>query len=220
MAGGISNWPIPMPDGSRVFEPETEALVGPNAILQLKEPADQLLGRGVLAQILDLCRVQMPTGDRMISEAEVAAVHHTLWQLFPHRAAAVSEEAGIGTARYIRKNRIPRIARIALLLLPRTWAEGMLTKAIADHAWTFCGSGAFGTHHEDGDIHFMIRANPLADCQAHPPHPCHWHRAVFEELFSGVLGRRYQCREQSCCALGDDLCHFVVSRGVVEEPAG
>jgi divinyl protochlorophyllide a 8-vinyl-reductase len=202
-----------MPDGAQLFGPETEARVGPNAILQLKDPMDQLLGRGVLAQLLDLCRVEMPSGTAMISQSDVGRVHHTLWQLFPHRAQAVSEEAGRGTAEYIRKNRIPRVARIALRLMPRGMAEQMLAKAIADHAWTFCGSGGFGFHREDGDIHFMIHANPLADVAAHPPHPCHWHSAVFEALFSRVLGRRYHCREVSCCAMQAERCHFVVTRG-------
>jgi len=200
-----------MPDGSRGIAAETEALIGPNAILQLKAPVDEILGAGVMAQLLDLCRVPMPTGDRMIEEQDVAQVHHTLWQLFPDRAQAVSERAGQGTANYIRKNRIPRLARLALRLMPAQMAERMLTKAIEDHAWTFCGSGALGTNREDGSIHFLIRENPLADAQAQPQHPCYWHRAVFAELFSSVLGKRYYCREVSCCAMGADVCHFVVS---------
>ncbi len=201
-----------MPDGSHLFEPQTESLIGPNAILQLQAPVDEILGQGVLAQILDLCRVSMPTGDRMIAEEEAARVHHTLWQLFPDRAQAVSERAGHGTARYIRKNRIPRLARVALRVLPAAIAERMLTRAIEDHAWTFCGSGALGTMREDGAIHFVIRDNPLADRQAHPPHPCHWHQAVFAQLFSRLLGKTYYCREVSCCAMGAEVCHFIVSR--------
>ncbi|MEE4187379.1 MAG: 4-vinyl reductase [Roseobacter sp.] len=41
---------------------------------------------------------------------------------------------------------------------------------------------------------------------------CHWHQAVFGTLFTRLLGRRYYCREVSCCALGAEVCHFVVSR--------
>ena len=71
-----------MPDGAlHHFAPETEAVVGPNAILQLKEPVDDILGPGVLAQMLDLCSVPMPTGSHMIAETQAARVHHTLWQL-------------------------------------------------------------------------------------------------------------------------------------------
>ena len=201
-----------MPDGSQHFAPDAEPLIGPNAILQLKAPVDETLGAGVMAQVLDLCRVPMPTGDRMIPERDVGRVHHTLWQLFPDRARVVSERAGQGTAEYIRRNRIPRPARWALRLIPAQWAGQMLTKAIEDHAWTFCGSGALGTSREAGSIHFLIRNNPLADRNAHPQHPCYWHSAVFAELFSRLLGRRHYCREVSCCAMGGDLCHFVVSR--------
>ena len=209
-----------MPDGSNVLHADSEALVGPNAILQLKNPMDVLLGHGVIAQVLDLCRVTMPSGDRMISQSEVGRVHHMLWQLFPDRAEAVSVVAGQGTARYIRANRIPRIARIALRLAPRAWAEKRLMHAIEDHAWTFCGSGALGGHIEDGDLHFLIRDNPLADPRAHPRHLCHWHAAVFAELFTRLLGKPYICREISCCAMGADVCHFVVSRAGVASMTG
>jgi len=201
-----------MPDGSHSFASDTEALIGPNAILQLKAPVNEILGEGVMAQMLDLCRVPMPTGDRMISEQVVGRVHHTLWQLFPDRAQAVSERAGLATADYIRKNRIPRVVRIALRMMPAHMAERMLTKAIENHAWTFCGSGALRTNREDGSIHFLLRDNPLADVDAHPQHPCHWHSAVFERLFTSVLGKPYYCQEVSCCAMGGDTCHFVMSR--------
>lgn len=204
-----------MPDGSHSFAPETDALIGPNAILQLQAPVQEILGQDVLAQVLDLCRVPLPTGDRMISEQDVARVHHTLWQLFPDLAEAVSERAGQATADYIRQNRIPRVARLALRVMPAHMAEGMLTKAIADHAWTFCGSGALETRREEGRIHFLIRDNPLADRHAHPQHACHWHSAVFAGLFSRLLGKHYDCREVSCGAMGGDVCHFVVSRDAV-----
>lgn len=200
-----------MPDGSNLFEQDADACVGPNAILQLKAPMEAYLGPAVLAQVLDLCRVPMPTGAHMIPQSQVGRVHHTLWQLFPDRARPVSEEAGRRTARYIEAHRIPRMARIALRWAPWGWAERRLTRAVAAHAWTFCGSGALATHHEDGDIHFIIHNNPLADTQARPPHLCHWHSAVFAELFTRLLGRAYHCREISCCAMGAEVCHFVVS---------
>ena len=131
-----------MPDGSHPFAPQTDALIGPNAILQLQAPVEEILGQDVLAEVLDLCRVPLPTGDRMISEKGAARVHHTLWQLFPDLAKAVSDRAGRATADYIRQNRIPRVARLALRFLPTHMAEDMLTKAIANHAWTGCGAGA------------------------------------------------------------------------------
>ena len=186
--------------------------IGPNAILQLEEPLDRMLGQGALARILKLSRVCMPSGTEMVPQEDVGQVHHTMWRLFPQQAETLSDEAGAGTARYIAANRIPRIARILLRALPRVLAERLLTKAIADHAWTFCGSGVLDTRRERGEIHFMLRENPLADKLTQPPHRCIWHAAVFAELFSLILGRAYYCKEVSCCALGANLCHFVVSR--------
>ncbi len=69
-----------------------------------------------------------------------------------------------------------------------------------------------GTHNEDGALHFLIRNNPLADLASHPPHTCLWHAAVFETLFTEVIGKPYQCYEMSCRAMGAELCHFVVER--------
>jgi divinyl protochlorophyllide a 8-vinyl-reductase len=103
------------------------------------------------------------------------------------------------------------MARLALRALPARLAERLLTAAISKHAWTFCGSGGLSARNEDGAMHFLIRDNPLADRQARPLHHCHWHSAVFADLFTSLLGRRYHCREVSCCAMGGDVCHFVVS---------
>ncbi|ABG32622.1 bacteriochlorophyll 4-vinyl reductase [Roseobacter denitrificans] len=194
-------------------EPLTKSpRIGPNAILQLEEPLDRMLGQGALAQILKISRVAMPSGQEMVPQEDVGQVHHTMWRLFPQQAEILSEHAGAGTARYIAANRIPKAARVLLRVLPRGLAERLLTKAISDHAWTFCGSGVLDTRREGGEIHFMLRENPLADKLTQPPHRCIWHAAVFAELFSLVLGRAYFCKEISCCALGADLCHFVVSR--------
>ena len=196
---------------------KSAARVGPNAILQLQEPLDRMLGRGALVQILKISRVAMPSGQEMVPQDDVGLVHHTMWRLFPQQAETLSDDAGAGTARYIAANRIPKVARVLLRILPRVWAERLLTKAIADHAWTFCGTGVLDTRREGGEIHFLLRNNPLADRVTQPPHRCVWHAAVFAELFSLILGRNYYCKEVSCCALGAELCHFVVSR---TEPHG
>jgi divinyl protochlorophyllide a 8-vinyl-reductase len=203
-----------MPDGS-LFPLQTQDMgrIGPNAILQLQEPMDQMLGRGVMSEVLSMCGVPMPSGRDMIPETDVERVHHRIWQLFPEQAQVLSEQAGAQTARYIRKNRIPRPARMLLGLLPRGVGERLLTKAIADHAWTFCGSGRLSVMVEEGEIHFVICDNPLADRHGYPQHPCHWHTAVFAGLFSSVLGRDYHCREESCSGCGGDHCRFVVRRG-------
>lgn len=199
-----------MPDGS--FQFEAEGLIGPNAIIQLAGPVDRALGEGVMAQVLDLCQISMPCGNYMIPQEDVETVHHTLWQLFPSSARAISQEAGRATAHYIRANRIPRFARIALRLMPSVMAEKMLTKAIERHAWTFCGSGTLNTERDGHTATFLIKSNPLAEGHAHQRHHCLWHEAVFAELFSSLLGHRYTCVETTCCAYHGDLCRFTVTR--------
>lgn len=199
-----------MPEGTGAVA--SQAVVGPNAILQLRVPVEDVLGPAVLAQVLDLCRVPMPTGQRMIPQEDVARVHRMLWTLFPDQAPDIARRAGQGTAGYIRSQRIPIAVRVALRLMPLAWAEPVLARAVENHAWTFCGSGRFETICDEGDIHFVVHNNPLADRDADPRHGCEWHSAVFADLFTGLLGARYFCREVSCCGMGAKTCHFVVSR--------
>lgn len=198
-----------MPDGSGSFAVET-ARIGPNAILQLSDPMGRLLGPAAFNRVL--AGEPLPSGAEMVPEGRVARVHDRLWRLYPDQAATVSRLAGQGTARYIRDNRIPKAARLALRLLPKSWGERMLTRAIQQHAWTFCGSGRLELRRDRAGIHFMLHDNPLADTHAAPGHPCLWHQAVFAALFTAVLGVRYDCVEPTCRGCGGALCRFVLRR--------
>lgn len=205
-----------MPDGVPAPVRIDEARIGPNAILQLVQPLEALFGAAVLPQILNLAGVQMPTGQEMIPEGDAACVHRLLWQLFPDQGARISHLAGQGTARYIRTNRIPAPARFVLRWLPRKLAEDMLLRAIEDHAWTFCGSGALEAERQGPQLHFVLHDNPLADHHHIPGHPCHWHSAVFAELFTLLLGVPYVCCEPTCRGCGGDVCRFVVTRAAAQ----
>lgn len=198
---------------------DTGARIGPNAILQLVEPVERTLGHGAMARLLAQSRTALPSGDEMIDEADVAEVHQTLYRLHPAEARAIARAAGAGTARYIRANRIPAPARLALSLLPCFIGARLLTKAIAAHAWTFCGSGSLEVHAGD-PIHFELRNNPVLRGVENDAPLCHWHAAVFEELFSSLLGRRYLARETACCAMGAPACVFTVTRDRDREVAG
>lgn len=202
-----------MPDGSMPVHRGSGGRIGPNAILQLARPLERMFDGAVMAQLLSLAQVDMPSGHEMVPEEDVQRVHHTLWQLFPDKARELSQEAGRCTARYIRQNRIPRIARVALRLLPRALGERMLARAIVQHAWTFCGSGALDVQRRGREIHFVLENNPLADTTRPVHRPCYWHDAVFAELFSCVLGSLYTCEEDSCRGCGGSTCRFVVRRG-------
>lgn len=201
-----------MPDGVPPPASAKTARIGPNAILQLAAPLESLFGAAVMPQILNLARVPMPTGREMIPEGDAARVHRVMWQLFPEQGARISQLAGQGTAHYIRTHRIPKPARFALRWLPHGTAEDMLLRAIEKHAWTFCGSGQFEAERQGTELHFILHDNPLADDHPCPGHPCHWHSAVFAELFSTLLGAPYTCHETTCLGCGGDVCRFVVSR--------
>ena len=200
-----------MLDGSGSFDAYACARIGPNAILQLAAPVRTVLGAGTMDAILTAAHVAMPAGDEMIPETHVARVHETLWRMYPDQAREISIRAGKGTAGYIRRHRIPIPARIALRLMPRRLGERMLTRAIVAHAWTFCGSGMLAVKVEGAEVHFTLENNPLAASDV--DHPCHWHAAVFAELFSVVLGGAYYCTEVSCRGCGGLRCHFVLRRG-------
>jgi divinyl protochlorophyllide a 8-vinyl-reductase len=202
-----------MPDGSMPVHAGSGARIGPNAILQLAGPLERMFDGAVMAQLLNLAQVPMPSGSEMVPEEDVQRVHHTLWQLFPDQARELSEEAGRGTARYITENRIPRFAQLVLRLMPRAIGERMLARAIAQHAWTFCGSGALDVQRRGREIHFVLENNPLAATGGPSHRSCHWHDAVFAELFSCVLGGRYSCEEASCRGCGGATCRFVLRRG-------
>lgn len=196
-----------MPDGSS-FAPPT-GLIGPNAILQLVDPVTQVLGPHAMDDLLEVAGTTMPSGDEMIDEGAVARVHQALHRLYPEEVHDIARAAGALTADYIIANRIPRFARILLRLLPTFLGARLLTTAIQKHAWTFCGSGTLTVQNGD-PIVFSIADNPvMRDMQSRIP-ICFWHSAVFEELFTKLLGTQYSAHEVDCCAIGGKACCFEV----------
>lgn len=186
------------------------ALIGPNTILQLRDPVATVLGPDVLAQVLHLCGVDMPTGERMIPQRDAALVHKTLHRLFPERSRDIAIAAGAATARYICAHRIPRAARLLLRLMPAALSERMLTRAVLRHAWTFCGSGHVTAQRRAGATHFALHANPMVDPGSDEALQCHWHAAVFAELYSTLIGRPYAAVETDCCGSGAAACSITV----------
>jgi divinyl protochlorophyllide a 8-vinyl-reductase len=200
-----------MPDGT--FGPARTAtgLIGPNAILQLIEPVNAALGPTAMNTLLARCNVALPSGHQMIDEDDVVRVHRTLAQTCPDQAQHIAIAAGIGTARYICANRIPKPARIAFHALPHRIGEILLTRAIAAHAWTFCGSGTLQVQ-AGRPIRFDLQNNPMAKGYSTRTPNCHWHRAVFAELFSVLLGRPYTATEVECCCVSNvPACRFEVA---------
>ena len=188
------------------------ARIGPNAVLQLAASFDAQapeLKRTIFTHAHVGHWLDTPPHD-MVDEMAVARLHQTVRAELPEaEAQKILTEAGARTAAYIFENRIPRLLRILLPLLPTAFSARLLLKAITRHAWTFAGSGDFSGRARAGIV-VELRDNPLCrgEYQAHPV--CYWHAAVFTGLFARLVHPHTRTLEVSCCAAGDDACRFVI----------
>ena len=185
------------------------ARIGPNALLQLVPVLDRALGVAERAALFARAGVPVPPPDAgMWPEAEVARLHRAVAQARPDLAPGLMRAAGLATADYILANRIPRPAKALIRALPGRLGARLLTAAIGKHAWTFAGSGGFSVENQS-PLTLAITANPLA-CGAKDAPSCHWHAAVFEQLYATLVWPTAQVTETTCCACGDGACHFVI----------
>lgn len=161
------------------------ARIGPNAVIQLRDVLAETLGDVRGAQIFDAAG-QGPWWHTppaiMVPEAAVRAVHKAVVDhLGAAQAQALLAEAGARTGAYLLANRIPRLVRWLFPRLPALISARLLIRAVARHAWTFCGSGEFCYGFRRG-LDLSVRHNPLAVLGGDP-----WHRAVFETLFRRLV---------------------------------
>lgn len=180
------------------------AMVGPNALIQMGRALDDLRGGAAALAVFaraGLAERYAAPPDRMIDEAEAAALFAALMAERPADWPALAAEAGARTADYIIANRIPAPVRLLLKALPRRAAARLLTRAIARHAWTFAGSGAFTATFGE-PITLTIAANPLATPG------CPWHAAVFARLYGALAAPGARVAHPDCCALGAPVCRF------------
>ncbi|MCK0095475.1 bacteriochlorophyll 4-vinyl reductase [Yoonia sp. F2084L] len=185
-------------------------LIGPNAILQLLPVLERAGGAQFRDQVMAAAGVfEAPGDDAMMSEAPAARMHQALRVIEPEMAPSLAWAAGERTARYILAHRIPKAAQVVLRILPATLAAPILSKAIAKHAWTFAGSGAFEV---TGPLTFEIKDNPIVRGEVSETPLCHWHCAVFETLFRTLVDPALRCEEEACCAMGAPACRFVLTR--------
>ena len=192
------------------FVPASQARIGPNAITQLVAVLDRVEGRVVRDQVMAAAGVAVPDPALgMIPEGDAAAVHLALRMAVPERAEGLLRLAGLATGSYILRHRIPRAAQWVIRALPAPLAARVLAAAIARHSWTFAGSGAFrivGWR----PLVFEVAGNPLV-AGLRGDHPmCHWHAAVFEQLFARLVWKGCVVREVACVAAGDGVCRFEV----------
>jgi divinyl protochlorophyllide a 8-vinyl-reductase len=191
---------------------ETQALIGPNAILQLLPQIERIGGEARVAQMLGEAGVfEVPDGSQMIPEGDAARLHQVLRRDEPVLAPELAAAAGRGTADYILAHRIPKPAQWLLKAMPAPLAARALARAIGKHAWTFAGSGHFRAV---TPWMFEIALNPIVRGEAADGPLCHWHAAVFARLYGTLVAPGCICRETACCAMpGHDACRFEITRG-------
>jgi divinyl protochlorophyllide a 8-vinyl-reductase len=92
-------------------------------------------------------------------------------------------------------------------LLPARLAAGLLLRAIARHAWTFAGSGAFQLR-SGHPLRVEIAGGPIARAGAADHPVCGYYAATFETLFRALVHRRTRVTETACEAMGAPACVF------------
>ncbi|WP_371227450.1 bacteriochlorophyll 4-vinyl reductase [Roseovarius sp. 2305UL8-3] len=191
--------------------PPSQGLIGPNAILQFLPVLDNQNGPEWREGLLLKAGVpDIPDGQSMIPETDAARVHKQVRLDVPDLAPDLARQAGIATADYILKHRIPPPVQWLLKALPARSAAAVLSRAIARHAWTFIGSGQLRVA---DPWTYKISGNPLIANENSDVCLCHWHEAVFARLYQTLVASTCTCQETSCGAQGNGhICRFELHR--------
>ncbi len=214
------------------MSPEAEGRIGPNAVTRLAEALDELAGARVTDAVFGsagLQRYRYAPPSTMVDEAVVTALHTALRDsLSPADATTVARRAGALTGVYLLANRIPTPVRALLRALPASWAARLLVRAMARHAWTFAGSGAFSAvvisgrsmpvgikRPADGSsrprMQLAVSSCPLCRGSIAPAPVCDYFAATFERLFTALVSNSATVRETDCHATGSSACRFEVT---------
>jgi divinyl protochlorophyllide a 8-vinyl-reductase len=211
--------------------PGTEGRIGPNAVTRLAEALDELRGPPVTDAVFGaagLLRYRQAPPSAMVDESVVTSLHAALRRtLAPQDAAAVARRAGALTGDYLLAHRIPAPVRALLKALPAPWAARLLVRAMASHAWTFAGSGAFSSVVVSGRpgakagasagaepgrlrLELTVRSCPLCRGTTAPAPVCDYFASTFERLFASLVSRSTRVQETNCQATGATACRFEV----------
>ncbi len=191
------------------------ARIGPNAIIQTVATLVDRVGASETTAILSAATAwrldHLPT--EMVDERDVTALMRGVVEHFSVvDAEAIMREAGVRTADYLLRVRIPGVAQRILGILPRRIGLRLLLSAITKHSWTFAGSAEFVVQRDAaGTTTFSLRGCPVCrGMTAHEP-VCHYYAATVEHLVSTIVVRRARVREVACEAAGGPECRFVIT---------
>ena len=184
--------------------------LGPNAVLQTLGATRRRHGPGAASGLLEQAGLQDPDqwAPGLIPEAWFLAVLDAVRSRFPpEEAEQILAEAGRATAAYVTENRLPRIFRGLLRILPARLALPLLLTAFARHAWTFAGAGRFST--EGAYPGFIVLENAPTCRAADPTGPRRgsFYAAAFEGLLDAAAPG-IRVREVECTAQGAPACRF------------
>lgn len=194
-------------------EAPARAVIGPNAVTRMAQALSDRLGEGPCEQIFSsagLAHYLRDPPTHMIPAEDVTRLHReTVARLGEEGAAAIGRDAGRRTGDYLLANRIPIMAQRALRLLPRKFAARILTSAIARHAWTFAGGGAF-SYAFVPHLQLRIVGSPISRGLRTEAPACAYYVATFERVFREMLGPSVRVTEVECEATGAPACVFDV----------
>ncbi len=186
--------------------------IGPNAILQTVAVIRARYGEEDAARViagtpwrLD----RLPT--EMVPEEDVlSVVHATLRRFGAEEGHRVMDASGVGTARYLLANRIPRIAQVVMKLAPASIALRILLTAIQRNSWTFAGSARFVVRYGSPTV---VEFHECAMCRGlhGADSECQFYAATFRELLLTLVSPRTRVTETACMAAGASCCRFELS---------
>ena len=106
--------------GGPMRRPRTKGVLGSQAVIQIAEAVDRLIGsvaRDLLLQDAQFKR--LPDWNESVLEDKVAALHQALRHRYPEVAEAVGRSAGKATTDYLLDNRISARAQELISMAPR-----------------------------------------------------------------------------------------------------
>jgi divinyl protochlorophyllide a 8-vinyl-reductase len=143
-----------------------------------------------------------------------------LHELGPRESRLILAEAGDKTGAYVLANRIPRLAKAGLRLLPRSLRLRTLMKAIERHAWTFTGSGRFRHRPADGGAEFTLDPSLVCTTAGAVAEPMgSYYARAFRTLIRSLVDPRASVEETECTCSGAERCRFRVVLSPPPAPA-
>lgn len=185
--------------------PVAPARIGPNALIQTREVVRLLYGPATWDTLRVAARLPRDLPGEMVNEALFQRLVHEIVREFGTVTTnRILLRSGERTADYVRRNRIPSLARGALRVLPRRPATRLLLRSIQRHGWTFLGSGRM-----EHDLHHIVIHDCVTCRDVASEHPMGgFYVGAFQGLIETLADPRIRVTETRCMARGDPDCRF------------